>query len=197
MRRLCLPSAFFLGLLELFHQPKHGDPADSMCCAALIWAMTGYSNNKSVEHAGRAATFNLPVTSGQKWGRSGRMQDWKLVLFVWQLHSSGCNAKRIHIYTPWPCARGTELYTCRPMKQEEWSADDSSKWICQNVSFLIINTSWSYAQGLWLMWQQNNWKKHLEHRDNMDFHLQQTSNVTNECFFYPILLLHWKIEIRF
>ncbi len=39
--------------------------------------------------------------------------------------------------------------------EAEWSG---MQIVPQNVSFLIINTSWSYAQGLWLMcWVANNY----------------------------------------
>lgn len=40
----------------------------------------------------------------KKWERSGRMWDWKLILLLWQLHSSRSNAKcNLYLYTLTSC----------------------------------------------------------------------------------------------
>lgn len=106
-----LPSSW--DCLELFHQPKHGDPLQTVCVVQLwsgLWQ--GTLTILVCQTCWPSCHFQFARDLlAKKWGRSGRMQDWKLVLFVWQLHSSGSNAKcNSYLHSMTLCWRNRAIY---------------------------------------------------------------------------------------
>lgn len=115
--------SFFFPFFSLFHTTNWLDLQQRDLWWALVLKSSDLGHDSFVQSACSTCWFDCHFQFSHdpavlEWGISGRKWDWKLVLLVWQLHSSESNAKHSsYLYSDLMLKQGIHCI-CLMLRQE-------------------------------------------------------------------------------